>query len=216
MRKITDFQQTENWIQKAKIRDFFSTPQLHFSLYQYEKGEQITSPDKRLEEILFVVEGSVRIYGIRNNGTVSPVNQQNAPTIIGDMEFAEQGNPPFFTEAATTVLCVALPMAPYKEQLHKDIRFLHVLLHSYAEKLRLFAFVEAPAQTLEERVLLYLKNLSPTHQIQGIEAAVLQLRCSRRQLQRVLQKLCADGQVEKIGRGRYRLANPAQTEECFE
>ena len=122
------------------------------------------------------------------------------------MEFAEGGNPPFFTEAVTDVTCIALPVQPYEKQLHADNRFLHVLLHSYAKKLHFFAFVDAPAETIEERVLLYLKNVCPNHTIQGIEAAVLQLRCSRRQLQRVLQKLCAEQKLKKIGKGRYTLA----------
>lgn len=83
--------------------------------------------------------------------------------------------------------------------------FLQMLLRSYGEKLRLFAFVDVPAETIEERVLLYLRHVCPSHELRGIEAAVLQLRCSRRQLQRVLAKLCASGEVEKLGKGRYRL-----------
>ncbi len=210
MKKIRDPAQIHMWMEKGNIRDCFSTPDLDFQLYRYEKGEQITSPDKRLEELLFVVKGTIRVYGLRNNGTISPVNQQNAPILLGDIEFAEQGPTPFFAEAVTDVICIALAIQPYEKLLHTDIRFLHVLLHAYAEKLQLFAFVEAPAETIADRVLLYLKNFCPTHELNGIEAAVLQLRCSRRQLQRVLQKLCAEGEIEKIGRGRYRLATHAE------
>lgn len=207
MKKIRDAKQIDRWLEKGNIRDYFSTPDLHFLIYQYKKGEQITSPDKKLEEILFVEEGTIRVYGLRDNGTVSPVNQQTAPMILGDIEFAQRGNPPFFTEAVTDVTCIALPVKPYERQLHEDTRFLHVLLHSYAEKLQLFAFVDVPAETVAERVLLYLKNICPDHELQGIEAAVLQLRCSRRQLQRALKKLCMDGQIEKVGKGRYRLSS---------
>ena len=207
MKKIHDSDQIHHWIEKGKIRDCFSTPNFNFLLYQYEKGEQITSPDNPLKEILFVLKGTIRIYGIRDNGTISPVNQQNAPIIIGDIEFVKQGNPSFYTEAVTEVTCVALPIAPYEQQLHTDIRFLHVLLHSYAEKLQLFALVDVPAETIQERVLLYLKYKNPTHELKGIEAAVLQLRCSRRQLQRELQKLCMEGKIIKIGKGQYRLSN---------
>ena len=49
-----------------------------------------------------------------------------------------------------------------------------------------------------------MKRNAPAFELNGIEAAVLQLRCSRRQLQRVLKKLCETGQVEKTGKGRYR------------
>ena len=207
MRKISDTQLIRQLVEQHHISDCFSAPDLNFQLYQFEKREQITSPDRKLDEILFVVNGTVRIYGIRDNGSISPVNQQKAPVIIGDMEFAEGGNPPFFTEAVTDVTCIALTVKEYEAQLHQDIRFLHMLLQSYSQKLKIFAFVDVPAETIEERVLLYLENICPSHELKGIEAAVLQLRCSRRQLQRVLKKLCDERKVIKTARGRYRLAD---------
>lgn len=91
-------------------------------------------------------------------------------------------------------------------RLNSDLKFLHTLLRSYREKLRLFALVDTPARNTEQRVLLYLEKISPAHSLEGITGAVLQLRCSRRQLQRVLSKLCAEGKVIKTGKGRYQLA----------
>lgn len=65
--------------------------------------------------------------------------------------------------------------------------------------------MEAAAETVEQRVLLYLKNISPSNKLEGIDASALKLRCSRRQLQRVLTKLCQSGQIEKTGKGKYKL-----------
>ena len=96
-------------------------------------------------------------------------------------------------------------MTNYQKQLHCDLRFLHLLLKSYGDKLALFTSIDVPASTTEERVLLYMKNISPAHELNGLEAAIHQIHCSRRQLQRVLKKLCSTGQIEKTGRGRYRL-----------
>ena len=205
MKTIRDKKLLAYWLEKSGTADCFSTPGLSFSLRRYEKGEPVTVPGKRLEELLFVVEGTVRIYGIRSNGSISPVNQQSAPLLLGDLEFSQGGEPPFFTDAVTPLTCLALPVRQYEKQLRQDVPFLQMLLRSYGEKLRLFAFVDVPAETIEERVLLYLRHVCPSHELRGIEAAVLQLRCSRRQLQRVLAKLCASGEVEKLGKGRYRL-----------
>lgn len=205
MKTIRDKKLLAYWLEKSGTADCFSTPGLSFSLRRYEKGESVTVPGKRLEELLFVVEGTVRIYGIRSNGSISPVNQQSAPLLLGDLEFSKGGEPPFFTDAVTPLTCLALPVRQYEKQLRQDVPFLQMLLRSYGEKLRLFAFVDVPAETIEERVLLYLRHVCPSHELRGIEAAVLQLRCSRRQLQRVLAKLCASGEVEKLGKGRYRL-----------
>lgn len=207
MERLHNEKEVHALVEQAGICRYFSTPDLHFFACRYKKGELITAPDQRLETILFVIEGTVRIFGIRPDGTSSPVNQQNSPVILGDIEFSEQGACPFFTQATTDVLCIGLPVKPYEEELHRDLRFLHVLLHSYADKLQFFAFVDAPAETLEDRVLLYLKNFCPDHEFTGIEMAVSRLRCSRRQLQRVLQKLCNNGTIQKVGKGHYRLVS---------
>ena len=63
--------------------------------------------------------------------------------------------------------------------------------------------MDVAAATIEERVVLYMQA-TPGRELWGIENAVLQLRCSRRQLQRVLKKLCASGRAEKTAKGCFR------------
>ncbi len=205
MTQIYDAEQIKYWLDKTKIRSYFDTPDLSFYIRCYEKGEYLTAPNKHIEDLLFVVSGTIRIYGIGEEGSILPVNQTDSPTLIGDIEFSKRKTPPFFVEAKTAVKCVVLSVKTYREQLERDVRFLHVLLESYVEKLQLFAFVDASASTIEERVILYMKNICGSHELKGMEAAAHQLRCSRRQLQRVLRKLCEDGQVIRLGKGRYKL-----------
>lgn len=205
MEKIYEEEEIEYWLQKGQIREYFDTPDLAFHLCRYEKGEYLTIPDAPVEDLLFVVRGTIQIYGIREDGSISPVNQGSSPTLIGDIEFSRHGNPPFFASAKTEVTCIALSMKKYQKQLDCDLRFLHMLLKSYGDKLELFTAIDIPASTTEERVLLYMKNICPSHKLDNLEAAIYQLHCSRRQLQRVLKKLCSAGQIEKTGRGRYRL-----------
>ena len=45
----------------------------------------------------------------------------------------------------------------------------------------------------------------PDHTIMGVEDTAFRLNYSRRQLQRVLRKLTAEGIVKKISKGRYKL-----------
>ena len=68
--------------------------------------------------------------------------------------------------------------------------------------------VDSVVATIEERLLLYMRNECPFYELKGIEAATMQLRCSRRQLQRILKKLCMEKKIEKTGKGRYRLISP--------
>lgn len=205
LKRINDTKKIEQWLAEGNILNYFDTPDLTFYAYSYEKGEYITSQNKRMDEMLFLIEGAVRVYGIRDDGSISPVNLLKSPTIIGDIEFSEQGVSPFFAEAATSVICLALSVKKYREQLDHDYRFLHMLLRFYADKLQLFSMVDSVVATIEERLLLYMRNECPFYELQGIEAATMQLRCSRRQLQRILKKLCMEKKIEKTGKGRYRL-----------
>ncbi len=205
MRQITDEKQIEYWLDKGNICNCFDTPDLVFQVCRYEKGEYITVPDIQMDKIIFVVEGTVQIYGIREDGSLSPVNEIVSPTILGDLEFPNQEITPLFTEAKTPTVCLSLSTQEYREQLSCDLRFLHTLLRSYADKLKFLSSAETMTTTLEERVLLYMKNVCPLHEINGIETAIFKLRCSRRQLQRVLKKLCDNGAVKKTGKGRYQL-----------
>lgn len=205
MRRIRDKKQVEYWLQKGHIRENFDTENLPFSVCRFEKGEYLTRQGGRLAELLFLIEGEVQIYGIREDGSVTPVNRHEAPALLGDAEFVMGGASSLFTEARTTVICAALPMEPYRAELDRDVKFLHLLLRSYAGKFHTMATLEASAKTIEERVLLYMRHVCPNGEIGGIVTALLQLRCSRRQLQRVLKKLCEENTVEKVGKGKYRL-----------
>lgn len=205
MREITNQVKIQHWITKHHIRNFFDTPNLEFQAYQYEKGEYLTTPGGPLQNILFLISGTIRIYGVRQDGSMSPVTQISNNTLIGDLEYHDNGTSGFFTEARSTVICLSLSVNRYRSLLDRDLRFLHVLLASCSIKLRSFASFDTAAHTVEERILMYMHNSSPDREINGIENAVINLRCSRRQLQRTLKKLCENGQIKKIGKGHYRL-----------
>ena len=133
------------------------------------------------------------------------MDRLNSPALLGDLEFVEEGRSTFYAEACGRVVCLALYLPPCRDALDRDLRFLHTLLRSYAGKIKLFSEMDITAATIEERVLMYMATACPGRELRGVEAAALQLRCSRRQLQRVLKKLCAEGRAEKTGKGRYHL-----------
>lgn len=205
MRRISDPRQIDAWLEASGVRDWFDTRDLTFQAFAYEKGEYLTSPQRRLDWLLFLVEGSVRIYGIHESGSMVPVDRLSPVALLGDLEFVEDGHGSFYAEASTPAACLALPVPVYRDQLDRDIRFLHTLLKAYSAKIKTISALDITAATIEERVLLYMETACRDRELRGIENAVLQLRCSRRQLQRVLRKLCEEGRVRKTGKGRYQL-----------
>ena len=206
MREIRDREKIKKWMDRCGIREHFDTPDLEFRAVRYERGEVILSPGTMLENILFLAEGRIAIYGIRDNGTMSPITAISGMALLGDMEFCEGKASPLFAEARSTVICLVLPMRRYREQLEHDIAFLHLVMHSLSEKLNMFASMEALSSNIEDRVLFYMKE-NCGGMLDGVETAALHLRCSRRQLQRILRKLTEEKVLVKTGKGRYRLAN---------
>lgn len=204
MKKIENELIIEKWIEENRIRENFDTKDLAFEAYTYEKGELIISPLKKQDQLLFLVEGIVQIYGILENGRMIPVNQSEKPALLGDLEFINKTSE-LYCESFTDTRFVALPIEKNRQQLDTDLRFLHLLLHSYAGKLKLFTNMEIGAPRLDERVLFYMKELSPKGELQGMDTSALKLRCSRRQLQRVLKQLCEEGKICKTGKGHYRI-----------
>ena len=90
MRRIRDKKQVEYWLQKGHIRENFDTENLPFSVCRFEKGEYLTRQGGRLAELLFLIEGEVQIYGIREDGSVTPVNRHEAPALRAYLPRREQ------------------------------------------------------------------------------------------------------------------------------
>ena len=203
MREIAD---------KDRLEHFFGEQQTHFrqrppvlKLVEFEKGEILNDPLQPLSRFYIIVRGSVSIYDLTEDGSIRYISKAASGTLLGDMEFSGAGNLSFYIEAAETVLCLDLPFRENLEVLENDPVFLRFVLRQLAGKLSLSAVMTASAQTLEEKVLFFLGKVQADHAISSVNQALQALHCSRRQLQRVLKKLCDEDLVVKAGRGCYRL-----------
>ena len=197
---------------KERLEQFYAKQQVHFSkrppvvkLAEFEKGEILNDPLQPLTQFYILVKGSVSIYDLTESGSIRYISKAATGALLGDMEFSGAGKLSFYIEAAEKVLCLSLPFRENRHVLENDPVFLRFVLRQLAEKLSLSAVMTAFAQTLEERVLFYLKKVQPEHEIVSVDHALQPMHCSRRQLQRVLKKLCDEGLLVKTGRGRYRL-----------
>lgn len=199
-------------VDKNRLEFFFGEQQAHFrqrppvlKLVEFEKGEILNDPLQPLSCFYIIVRGSVSIYHLTEDGSIRYISKAASGTLLGDMEFSGAGNQSFYIEAAETVLCLAMPFRENLDILENDPVFLRFVLIQLAGKLSLSAVMTASAQTLEEKVLFFLRKVQPDHAILSVNHALQALHCSRRQLQRVLKKLCDEGLIIKIGRGCYRL-----------
>jgi CRP-like cAMP-binding protein len=205
MKMLNDAAMLEHLVDSFNIRSFFDTKDLDFCAYQYQKGEVLCSPMNPVEHLLFLVEGSVQMYDLHPDGSSTPVATLSDFTMIGDMEYITARKTHFFLEAAEDCICVALPIEPYREELEEDVTFLHCLLDNLADKFEYTSQRDIIGASLEERLLTYLREDTEDHELKEVEGALYQLRCSRRQLQRVLKKLCEEGTLARLGKGHYKL-----------
>lgn len=203
MEKIYDQNLINKIKEKYKIDDYFSN-EYEFIMIEYEQGETIINPLEKTAYIQFVVEGTLLISFIDLEGKQTIVSQSEELCILGDMEFVDDLNPMFFAEAKTKVKTLALSLKKYKESLNQDFQFLHTLLNSIASKLKQSSTNQFVYQSVEERFLHYIRYYCKGT-LKSIEDATSYLHCSRRQLQRVLKRLCDEEKIIKEGKGKYKI-----------
>lgn len=207
MEIINDANRMEQYLEQYAIRERFSAKNLTFRLFQFEKGEILTSPEKKLKDLLFLVQGNVGIYHLREDYGISPLIQVSLGSVFGDMEFATGNTSYFYAEALSETLCIALSFSLYEKVLRQDPIFLNGMLRSLGEKLESITILESTSHSLEEKVRLYFKRYCPGGELCNVNEAVAQLHCSRRQLQRILKKMCEEGRIERVKKGNYRYRN---------
>lgn len=205
MEKIYEKETVDRWLKIACLSEQFNTDNLNFFGVKYRQGEFLSEPQKPVKHFQFLVTGSVALYYLDENGTRRNLTVTDGGGLLGDMEFAVESEPVFYTEAVTPVTVLALPMEENRDRLEKDCRFLMYLLR---QNLRIKAFTSYKTvilPRLEERLIYYLQNECPCRTMRGMENTAVKLQCSRRQLQRVVRSLEERGRIAKQGRGCYRL-----------
>lgn len=198
MKKSYDPTMIRRYIDKYSIQNYFSNT-YDFFLCEYDKNEIIVHPTKKTKCIEFILKGRVAIYSISEEGAQKYVADSHRFTFLGDMEFVLEKEPMFFAECKTKVLSLCLPIKENRKALDQDLKFLHFVLQSLADKVSLFSSQEIFLDTVEEKILHYAKD----HEIKDISLLANNLHCSRRQLQRILAKLCDENVLRKKGKGSY-------------
>ena len=205
METIQQPQLLKRYLEHYNIPGRFTDPDLPYELVQYAKGEQICAPNRPMDRLLILVKGSIRLYDYEEDFSAFSIGRLEPPAMLGEVEFCGECDPFFYAEAESTALCVSLSLKKCREQLACDVRFLNAAVSELVQKLKMSAATDNSGKSLEERTLLYMQNYCDFGCLSGVNTAVARLRCSRRQLQRVLKKMCEDGVAEKCGKGFYRL-----------
>ena len=87
MKQIKDKVKCERAIEKLELEKEFDTQNLEFQIYQYEKGELLCQPCNSDDGLQIVIEGTVNIYHIRDDGSKYFIAMNEGIHLLGDMEF---------------------------------------------------------------------------------------------------------------------------------
>ena len=209
MDRIQDDALLRRQLQGQEFARCFDPLPADLELRRYYKGEFLSTPLRPQKFFCLILQGHIRIYGVREDGSGFSVSAGGSGDLLGDMEFCRVDHMPLYVEVVDEVLCVLLPMEPHRAELEQNPRFLRLVMRSLAGKVMMSSRLDLAAQSLEARLIAFLRDIQPDHMLHSINEGITRLHCSRSQLQRVVSKLCMDGVLCKTGKGRYHLADTA-------
>lgn len=205
METVNDRKLRDDYLEKRRIRDLFSTCVPNFFLLHYQPGELLTNPFSPSRYLQFVVEGELLLYDMPDeDSTVMLQTSYNEVNLLGEVELLDAQFTPFFVEARTDVYTLALYLEQYQQILLNDPAFLRYLCSCLAAKLNgaVTASVQMP---LKKRVALSLQYADDSQCITDIGRLAKTFNVSNRQLLRVLKDFCREGILEHSQKGVYRI-----------
>lgn len=202
MKTIHDQKIIQKYISQYHIKQYFEKDYDTFSLKKYKKGELILQPMMPVRQFHFIVEGSIHIYAIHQDGSMYTLTIDDHLIILGDLEYINHTPSQYFVEARSPVTALCLEM---DEKYKKDCLFLQCLLTSLSTKLIQASHFQADYGTLEEKVMAYMKYYCHQQTLTHIEKTAMNLHCSKRQLLRILARMCQEGKIIKLKKGTYQL-----------
>lgn len=175
----------------------------------FAAGETLIRQGEPVESLYFIVEGRVEALVLQGDGRRLALCYTAESGALGDVELMQESDGATATVAAQTdVICLAYPYARARRQRDENLVFLRQVARDLSLKLtrstdRLVSASLSPAREQVCRHLLQHRRGSRyCGTLTDIAAAT---GVSYRHIHRIIQKLCADGVVEKAPQGFYRL-----------
>lgn len=206
MKRLTKSEIIENTIKLLHLDEHFKIKDLQFHMFKYEKGEQMISPLHMLNHFMFIVEGKVRVYTLKDDGSIRAIVNLNAGSILGTHEFCFESDAyTLYAEAISPVKCLILPFRQPCKNLKTDSDFLMYLLkNTLLDQVQSSEILQRKTD-LENQILFYIQNICENNTLTSVNNAVDMLHCSRRSLQRTLKNLCEQGVLVHEKHGYYHL-----------
>lgn len=205
MKRIYDKILIHSYLAQIKHESVMQGLQKYLFIAEYKKGELITPALQEEHLFQIVVQGSLSIYFIRDDGSAYCLANGQENYLLGEMEIFSHQISNVYAEANDDLTCLALSIEKNKEELMNNCQFLQLICESLTKKIESITAIDAAPASLKQRVLVYMKYKCHNGELKGLHQAAFHLNCSARQLQRILNQHEAEGTVIKTGKGAYKL-----------
>lgn len=205
MERFYDKLLIEEYLNQTKFDFLVKELQKYLFVTKYKKGEFVTTALQQEHLFQIIVQGSVNIYFIRDDGSIYFLSNAKENDLLGEMELFQHQPGNVYAEANTDVICLALSIEASRKVLLENCQFLQMICESLTQKMESITTFDAVPESLKQRVLTYMRYKCSSGEIKGLQQTAFHLNCSVRQLQRILNQYEAEGIVIKIGKGAYKL-----------
>ena len=208
MVECNDHKLMKAYMTKYGIREFFSTENLPFRMYRYDVGDIMNVLHPQEQYLKFIVDGRIGVDTVDREGNLLRIVETSAFVYYGEVEILGRSFSIHYHQVLETVYSIELPWEPLREILWNDLKFLQFLVQHMSRSIYIATNnAEASSEDIQSRLLRYIKHECKDGTFSGMEETAKRLRCSRRQLQRVVCQLVEEGRLVKTGWGTYSMAD---------
>ncbi|GGA30052.1 Crp/Fnr family transcriptional regulator [Paenibacillus physcomitrellae] len=209
MNEIQDQDQLQIYLREHGLESFFPVELLtHLSLFAYERGELICSQGDRSHQLFVLVKGKIKIYTTSTEGKSLILSFKTPLEIIGDIEYIRGIDIINTVEAVSTVVMVGVHyrwLDKYGRSYAPFLQFLlDIITDKFYKKSNFLSF--NMLHPVEVRLASYLLSVSSDEfgsfvdspiSTSSLRDAANLIGTSYRHVNRVIQKFCAEGWVER-------------------
>ena len=202
-----------NSTQSLISRYFSNWEQLSIELCSYAQHEFIFQMGEPVSSLYFLTAGSVLVSAPAIDGNATFITELHTDAVIGDIEYLMNIPAVSTVQALTSVSCIRIPIFQNRHLIEHDLTFYRYLCRTLATRFTdtNMRTIQKTQLTLDKRLAEYLlTQYSLTEAITNLKPVSELLRCSYRQLLRVIKVFCEKKYLRKDDRrGVYYLNDTA-------
>lgn len=168
MKKFYDKACIDTYLKHTKFESIMSSLKEYLFVAQYEKGEFVTTPLQKEHLFQIIIQGSVSIYFIRDDGSVYSLANGKEDDLLGEMEIFPHQPSNVYAEANDDIICLALSIETSKSALMENCLFLQMICESLTQKMETITTVDAVPTSLKQRVLNYMQYKCIKGELKGV------------------------------------------------